>query len=148
MHSLARGLLAATVFAVAPLAAAHAWPDKPVTLIVNAGTGGAPDVLARMYGTHLAEALGQPFVVENRAGAGGNIGVEAAARATADGHTLLVSPSSSFVIGPHIYKLSVDAVRDLQPVAAMAATPMYLVVRPDLAAQTVAELIDLRARAS
>jgi tripartite-type tricarboxylate transporter receptor subunit TctC len=143
MRSLVCGLLAATVFAFSPLTDAHAWPDKPVTLIVNAGVGGAPDVLARMYGTHLAEALGKPFIVENRAGAGGNLGVEAVARAAADGHTLLVSPSSSFVIGPHIYKLNFDAVKDLTPVAAVAATPMYLVVRPNLEAKNVAELIAL-----
>jgi len=141
MHSIARGLLAATILAIAPLSAAHAWPDKPVTLIVNFGAGGAPDVVARMYGAHLSEALKQPVVVDNRAGAGGNLGIEAVARSAPDGHTLLVSASSPFTIGPHIYKLNFDPAKDVVPVAAMALTPMYLVTRPSLPVKSVADLI-------
>ncbi|HYI87763.1 MAG TPA: tripartite tricarboxylate transporter substrate binding protein [Burkholderiales bacterium] len=135
------GLIAVAAFAFAPLTAAQAWPDKPVTLVVNFDVGGAPDVVARMYGAHLTEALGQPVVVENRAGAGGNLGIEAVARAAPDGHTLLVSASSPFVIGPHIYKLNFDPAKDIQPVASMALTPMYLVVRPTLDVKSVGDLI-------
>jgi tripartite-type tricarboxylate transporter receptor subunit TctC len=141
MRRLARGLIVVLAFAVAPPAAAQAWPDKPVRLIVNFGTGGAPDLVARLYAPRLAEALGQPVVVENRAGAGGNIGVEAVARAAPDGYTLLSSASSSFVIGPHVYKLAFDPVKDIAPVAPTALTPMYLVVRSDAPAKTVAELV-------
>ncbi len=142
MRRSARFLIAACLLAAAPQAFAQAWPDKPIRLIVNFGTGGAPDMVARLYAPRLSEALGQPVVVENRAGAGGNIGVEAVARSAADGYTLLSSASSSFVIGPHIYtKLAFDPVKDIVPVAAAALTPMYLVVRPGLPAATVAELV-------
>jgi len=141
MRRLARGLIAVMAFAFAPLAAVQAWPDKPIRLIVNFGTGGAPDVVARLYAPRLSEALGQPVVVENRAGAGGNIGVEAVARSASDGYTLLSSASSSFVIGPHIYKLGFDPVKDTVPVAPTALTPMYLVVRLSLPAKSVAELV-------
>jgi len=142
MRSPARFLIAACLFAAALPASAQAWPDKPIRLIVNFGTGGAPDVVARLYAPRLSEALGQPVVVENRAGAGGNIGVEAVVRSAPDGYTLLSSASSSFVIGPHIYtKLAFDPVKDIVPVAAAALTPMYLVVRPGLPATTVAELV-------
>ena len=111
MRRPARFLIAACLLAAAPQAFAQAWPDKPIRLIVNFGTGGAPDMVARLYAPRLSEALGQPVVVENRAGAGGNIGVEAVARSAADGYTLLSSASSSFVIGPHIYtKLAFDPV--------------------------------------
>ncbi len=135
--------IASFVFAalIATSAQAQAWPAKPIRLIVNFGTGGAPDVVARLYAPRLSEALGQPVVVENRAGAGGNIGVEALARAAPDGYTLLSSASSSFVIGPHVYKLAFDPVKDVTPVAPTALTPMYLVVRPGVPAKTVAELV-------
>ena len=142
MRRPARFLIAACLLAAAPQAFAQAWPDKPIRLIVNFGTGGAPDLIARLYAPRLSEALGQPVVVENRAGAGGNIGVEAVVRSAPDGYTLLSSASSSFVIGPHIYtKLAFDPVKDIVPVAAAALTPMYLVVRPGLPAATVAELV-------
>ena len=134
-------LITAFAFVFAPLAVAQPWPEKPIRLIVNFGAGGAPDVVARLYAPRLAEALGQPVVVENRAGAGGNIGVEAVVRSSPDGYTLLSSASSSFVIGPHIYKLGFDPVKDMTPVAPAALTPMYLVVRAGLPVKTVAELV-------
>ena len=141
MRTLVRGMIALIVIAIASPALAQNWPSKPIHLIVNFGTGGAPDVAARLYGLHLSEALGQPVVVENRAGAGGNLGIEAVARAAPDGYTLLVSASSPFVIGPHIYKLNFDPAKDLQPVAPMALTPMYLVARPTLPMTNVADLV-------
>ncbi len=141
MDRLARALITLAALTFAPLAGAQAWPDRPIRLIVNFGVGGAPDVVARLYGPRLSEALGQSVVIDNRAGAGGNIGVEAVARSTPDGHTLLSSASSSFVIGPHIYKLGFDPVKDVMPVAPTALTPMYLVVRPSFAVKSIAELI-------
>ena len=147
MRSLAGALIATVLFAVAPPAAAQNWPSKPVTLIVNFGVGGSPDVVARIFQTHLSDALGQPVVIENRAGAGGNLGIEQVARAAPDGHTLLVSASSPFVIGPHLYKLNFDPAKDIVPVASMALSPMYLVVRPTLEAKSLADLVALaRAR--
>ncbi len=142
MLPLAHGLIAAALVAFAPIASAQTWPNKPVQIIVNFGVGGAPDVVARLYGTYLSEALGQPVVIDNRAGAGGNLGIEAVARSAADGHILLVSASSPFVIGPHIYKLNFDPAKDMQAVAPMALTPMYLVSRPTLPVKSVAELIE------
>lgn len=140
MRSLACGL-AAAVFATASQVSAQTWPNKPIQLVVNFGVGGAPDVIARMYAPFLSEALGQPVVVDNRAGAGGNLGIEAVVRSAPDGHTLLVSASSPFVIGPHIYKLSFDPAKDMQAVAPMALTPMYLVSRPSLPVKSVSELV-------
>ncbi len=146
MRRIERLLVAAVALSLAivfvPSAGAQAWPDKPIKLIVNFGTGGAPDVVARLYAPRLSEAFGQPVVVENRAGAGGNIGVEAVARSAPDGYTLLSSASSSFVIGPHVYKkLAFDPVKDIAPVVPMALTPMYLVVRPGLQVRNVADLV-------
>ena len=138
MRRLLAGLLA-LVFA--SLAWAQAWPGKPVRLIVNFAPGGAPDVVARIFATRLGESLGQPVGVENRAGAAGNIGAEAVARSAPDGYTLLSSASSSFVIGPHLYKLGFDVAKDLEPVVPTALTPMLLVVRPSLPVRSVAELI-------
>jgi tripartite-type tricarboxylate transporter receptor subunit TctC len=141
MRLLTRALAAAVALTLSPFCIAQEWPAKPVRLIVNFGTGGAPDVVARLYAPRLSEALGQPVVVENRAGAGGNIGIEAVVRSPADGYTLLSSASSSFVIGPHIYKLGFDSVKDIVPVAPVALTPMYLVVRPALPVRNVADLV-------
>lgn len=139
---LAAAVALSLAIVFAPLAGAQGWPDKPIKLIVNFGSGGAPDVVARLYAPRLTAALGQPVVVENRAGAGGNIGVEAVARSGADGYTLLSSASSAFVIGPHVYKkLSFDPVKDMVPVAPMALTPMYLVARAGLPVRNVADLI-------
>ena len=142
MRSLAHGLIAAALVFFAPTTSAQTWPNKAVQIVVNFGVGGAPDVIARLYGTYLSEALGQPVVIDNRAGAGGNLGIEAVARSAADGHTLLVSASSPFVIGPHIYKLNFDPAKDMRAVAPMALTPMYLVSRPTLPVKSVAELIE------
>jgi len=142
MRTRINGLLAVLAVAFAPIGAAQTWPDKPVRVIANFGPGGAPDLVARVYAPRLSEALGQPVVVENRAGAGGNIGAEAVARSAPDGYTLLSSASSPFVIGPHIYKkLSFDPGKDLLPVAPTALTPMYLLARPALGVNSVAELI-------
>lgn len=143
MRALICGLIAAVVLAIAPPAAAQTWPSKPVTLVVNFGVGGSPDLVARLFGPLLSEAIGQPVVVENRAGAGGNLGIEAVARAAADGHTFLVSASSPFVIGPHLYKLNFDPAKDLTPAASVSLSPMYLVVRANLEAKSVTELVAL-----
>ena len=107
----AGALIIVMLSALAPPAAAQTWPSKPVQLVVNFGVGGSPDMVARLFGPLLSEAIGQPVVVENRAGAGGNLGIEAVARAAPDGHTFLVSASSPFVIGPHLYKLNFDPAR-------------------------------------
>ena len=140
-HQQARLSAAVLLLALSSLAFAQAWPSKPLRWIVNFAPGGAPDVIARVYAPRLGEALGQPVVVENRAGAGGNIGLEAVVKSAPDGYTLLSSASSALVIGPHLYKLSFDVAKDIEPVAPMALNPMFLVVRQGLPAASVAELV-------
>jgi tripartite-type tricarboxylate transporter receptor subunit TctC len=123
-----------------PLGNAQSWPAKPIRLIVNFPAGGTTDLMARAFAPKLAEALGQPVVIDNRGGAAGNIGLEVAAKAPADGYTLLASSGSPIVVGPHLYKLSVDVGRDLVPVAPLGRILTLLVVRPGLPVRSVAEL--------
>jgi len=139
---LRRALLCALLATgLAPAAYAQAWPSKPVKVIVNFPPGGAADQLARAIGVPLQEALGQPVVVENRAGANGNIGGEAVARSPADGYTLLMSSGGMVSVNPHIYaRMSFDPVKDLEPVAAAARVLVYLVGKPSTPATNVREL--------
>ncbi len=143
MHLHRRTLLTALAAAAcAGTAQAQAWPAKPIKLVVNFPPGGAADQIARAVGVPLAEALGQPVVVENRAGANGNIGGEAVAKAAPDGYTLLMSSGGMVSVNPHIYaRMSFDPARDLVPVASAARVLVYLLVRPDLPAQNIAEFI-------
>lgn len=142
MTSLARSIAAAVIVcAFAPLAWAQAWPAKPIRLIVNFPAGGTTDLMARAFSTKLAETLGQPVVIENRGGAGGNVGLEVAARAAPDGYTLLASSGSPIVVGPHLYKLSVDVARDLVPIVPLGRILTILVVQPTLPVRSVPELI-------
>ena len=137
-----RYLVAALFFlAAAPFARAQDWPSKPIHVVVNVPPGGGIDQITRAFAPRLAESLGQPLVVENRSGAGGNIGVEAVARSAPDGYTLLSAIGSTIVIGPHLYKLRMDVAKDLVPVAPIARTLMFLVVRPILPVHSVAELV-------
>ena len=92
---------------------AQAWPAKTIRVVVNFPAGGTTDMMARAWTQKLSEVLGQPVIIENRGGAGGNVGLEVAARAAPDGYTLLASSGSPIVVGPHLYKLSVDVGRDL-----------------------------------
>jgi tripartite-type tricarboxylate transporter receptor subunit TctC len=140
----ARACVFALALAAASGALAQAWPAKPVRMIANFPAGGAVDVIARLLATPLAETLGQPFTVENRAGANGNIGAEAVARSAPDGYTILVAAGSTVVSNPHLYpKLSYDPVKDLTPVAAGARISVFLVVRPSLPAQNFGEFLAL-----
>ena len=124
--TLASGLLAG-----APALAQSAWPNKPVRVIVSFPPGGAADQIARAVAQPLQEALGQPVVVENRAGAGGNIGADAVAKSPADGYTLLMSSGGTVSINPHIYaKMPFDPTKDIVPVAAAARVLVFLEVNP------------------
>jgi tripartite-type tricarboxylate transporter receptor subunit TctC len=142
MLLLARCLIAAA-FAITftPLGWAQAWPVKPLRLVVNFPPGGTTDLMARALAPRLGEALGQSIVIENRGGAGGNIGLEIVAKSAPDGYTLLISSGSPITVGPHLYKLGVDVARDLAPVAPTARTPILVVVRPGLPVSNVAELV-------
>ena len=124
-------LLAAASLLCGPVLAQQ-WPSKPLRIVVNFPPGGAADQIARVVGQPLQEALGQPVVVENRAGSGGNLGGEAVARSPADGYTLLMSSGGMVSVNPHIYtRMSFDPAKDLVPVAAAARVLVFLVVRSD-----------------
>jgi tripartite-type tricarboxylate transporter receptor subunit TctC len=128
-------------------AAASAWPTKPIRVVVNFPPGGAADQLARSIAAPLQDALGQPVVVENRAGAGGNLGGDVVAKSPPDGYTLLLSSGGMVSVNPHIYaKMPFDPAKDVVPVAAAARVLVFLVVRADNPAKDFAAfLADLKA---
>jgi tripartite-type tricarboxylate transporter receptor subunit TctC len=127
-----------------PLRAAEApYPSHPLRIIVPFAPGGASDVVGRMLAQKLAESMGQTVVVDNRAGAGANIGIGLAAKAQPDGYTLLVA-SSAFAVNPSLYaKAPYDPFRDFQPVTCVGSSPNILAVHPAFPAKSVKELIDL-----
>ena len=140
----ALGAVAIVLAAGAACAADSAFPARPIRLIVPGPAGGAPDLNARIVQPGLSELLGQPIVIDNRAGAGGMIGTELAARAIADGHTLLWGGPGSLTIQPHLHKrLAFDPVKDFAPVSLVAMSPMLLLVNPSLPAKSVPELVSL-----
>ena len=119
------------------------FPNKPVRIVVPQTPGGASDALARIMAQKLSEKWGQSVVVENRAGAGGNVGMEVVAQAAPDGHTLLMSYAGSHAINPALYKkLPFDPVKDFAPVATLATLPFVLVARPDATFKSVSELME------
>src|SRR5262245_62146234 len=122
------------------VARAQAYPTRPVRWIVPAAPGGAAHILARLFGSWLSERLGQPFVVENRTGAGGNIGTEAVVRAPADGYTIHLTATSD-AINATLSKLNFDLRRDITPVASLIRSPFVMVVNPSFPAKTVPEFI-------
>lgn len=122
-------------------ALAQAFPDKPLKVIVGFPPGGAADQIARLVSTPLATALGQPVIVENRAGANGNIAGEAVAKSPADGYTLLLSSGGMVSVNPHLSRMSFDPVKDLTPVASAARVLVYLMARPTLEVKNVQELV-------
>jgi tripartite-type tricarboxylate transporter receptor subunit TctC len=129
--------------ALAP-AFADDWPSRPIQIVVPFGAGGAADIIARLVGDKLATALGQPVVIEDRPGAGGNIGAAAVAHANPDGYTLLMSGSPTHSVGPYLYKnLNYDPMRDVPPVAMLAVAPNLLVVNSALPVHSVADLVAL-----
>ena len=135
------GVLAALV--LAGPCVAQTYPDKPVRIIVPFAPAGPTDVTARLIATKLSERLGKQFYVENVAGAGGNLGMGQAARAPADGYTILFV-SSSYVVNPSLYaKVPYDAYRDFEPVTVAADASNILLVHPSVPAKTVKELVDL-----
>ncbi len=126
-----------------PAFAQDRWPTKPVRLVVPFPPGGATDVIARMVGQKLAVLWGQSVVIENRAGAGGNIGADVVAKAPADGYTLLMA-SGSITINPHIYKrMPFDTKKDFLPITNVASGPMLVVVPDSSPVKTLKELIAL-----
>jgi tripartite-type tricarboxylate transporter receptor subunit TctC len=132
---------AAALPAVSRVANAQNYPTRPVHLIEGFGAGGAPDIIARLIGQWLSERLGQPFVIENRSGAGSNIATEAVVRAPPDGYTLLLAVSTNTINASFYDKLNFDFVRDIAPVASIARGPLIMEVNPSVPATTVREFI-------
>ena len=143
---LARVCLAAAGAVACAAACAQSWPQQPIRLIVPWSPGGATDVIARTLAVPLAQSLGQPVVVDNRPGAGGNIGTAQAAREKPDGYTLIMVTSSTHAANPHLYaKLPFDPAKDFTPVAFVASVPNILVVPAASPFKTVRDVLD-RAR--
>ena len=142
-----RAILAAVIFvlgvnSVSSLAQT-AYPYKPIRLIVPFAAGGSTDVLARVVGQKLSQKLGQQIIVDNRAGAGGTIGTEIAAKAVPDGYTLVVGTTSTLAINESLYhKLNYDISRDFAPITLLAKGPFVLMVTPGLSVATLKDLID------
>jgi tripartite-type tricarboxylate transporter receptor subunit TctC len=139
-RALALVLLAATSAAIH----AQNYPTKPVRFVIGFSPGGPSDILTRLVGSHLSQGLGQPFVFDNRPGAGGNIAGEITAKSPPDGYTILMGNNSILATNAALYRnMGFDPVKDLDPVALIASQPNILVVHPSVPVKTVKELITL-----
>ena len=148
---LVAGLAAAALLAPAAgfaQAGAAAFPSKPIHIVVTFTTGGAPDILARLIGEKLQTTWGQPVVIDNKPGAGGNTGADAVAKAPPDGHTIVVGTVGTHSINGALYtKMPYDMVKDFAPITLLATTPNMLVVHNDVPAKNLKEFIDLGKKA-
>jgi tripartite-type tricarboxylate transporter receptor subunit TctC len=143
LNGIRRSLLLFTMLA-ATGASAQTYPTKPVKIIVPFPPGGSVDMVARMVGKKLADTLGQPFFIDNRAGASGNIGAEIAAKSVPDGYTIFVTSSGVLAANMHLYKkLPFDPFKDFSPVIRLVSQPNILMVHPSVQASNVKELIAL-----
>ena len=142
MRSLVR-LLALAAILASTFALAQGYPNRPIKVVVPWPPGQATDVAARIVSEGMSPGLGQQLVIDNRAGAGGTIGSEFAARATPDGYTILAGSSGPISISPLLQKLPYDPAKDFEPIALMVSTPYVLVAHPSLPANTVQEFIAL-----
>jgi tripartite-type tricarboxylate transporter receptor subunit TctC len=133
---------AAALPVLSRLAKADAYPARPVRLIVSFAAGGPTDILARLIGERLAESLGQPIIVDNRPGAGGNIGAEAVVRAVPDGYTLMMIDATPTISATIYEKLNFNFVRDIAPVTSVARQPQVMLIHPSVPAQTLPEFIE------
>ncbi|MDP1538131.1 MAG: tripartite tricarboxylate transporter substrate binding protein [Burkholderiales bacterium] len=132
--------------AAAP-AQAQAYPNKPVRFVVPFVPGGPTDIQGRMLGEKLSQRIGQQVLIDNRGGAGGNIGMDLAAKAPADGYTIVIATVGTWAVNPHLYKLPFDVVKDFAPIIQISTSPGVLVVHPSVPAKSVKDLLALaRAR--
>jgi tripartite-type tricarboxylate transporter receptor subunit TctC len=144
-----RGVVAGLAYGAAALLpnagfSQAAYPNRPVRMVVPFAAGGGADIISRLLQPHLQQALGQPFVVENRAGAAGRIGAALVAKAEADGHTLLTTTEASLVIAPHTGAvLGYDPLKDFAPISLLTRNTVILVVHPSVPARTLAEFMAL-----
>ncbi len=133
---------AAAAVVLTPIAAAQTWPAKPVRMIIPFAPGGGSDFIGRIAAQQLTESLGQAVVVENRAGAGGSLGVELGMKAPADGYTITLI-AASYPVNPSLYKLNFDPVKDIQPVIQLSQGPFLVAVHPSLPVKSIKDLIAL-----
>ena len=133
-------LAAATLLAIAPTVSAQDYPTKPIRVIVPFAPGGGSDFIARFMAQRLSGLLGKPFVIENKPGAGGNLGTEQGVRAAADGYTLTLI-ASSYTVNPAIHKLNFDPVNEVTPIIQLSRGPLLVLVNPSLGASTLQDLI-------
>jgi len=142
MTFLFRIVFTLLALAAAPFAFAQAWPSKPIHFVVPYPAGGPVDSVARLLGQKVGERLQQPIIVENKPGAGGNIGADSVAKAAADGYTILMGAVATHAINPTLYaSIPYDAAKDFAPITQVASTPNVLVVHPSLPVHSVAELV-------
>lgn len=135
-------LAAAAALTTVTCAAADVYPSRPVTILVGYVPGGSPDRIARLLAKRLSEVLGQPFVIENKPGAGATLATGMAARATADGYTLLMGETGQLVISPYVFKsLSYDTLKDFTPVARVSSEPVLLVSGQNAPFKTLDEMV-------
>ena len=141
--ALAYALVVAAAVALSALPArAQNYPSKPIKIVVSTSAGGATDILARVLGHHITTKTGQPHVIDNRAGASGNLAMEAVARAAPDGYTLGFANTGNITINPYLFKsMSFDPLNELIPVGPVGTVPLFLVINGKLPAKTLAEFI-------
>lgn len=134
--------MGAVCLVLSSLATAQSWPSKNVTIVVPWPPGGPSDIVARPTAKGLSEVFGKTFIIDNRGGAGGNIGSEYAAKSAPDGHTLLITSGGPIVINPHLYKkMTYDPQQDLAPITNLLRVPLVLAVHPSVPAKNLKELI-------
>ena len=146
MLRAAAAVLALTAWMAAGPLAAQGYPEKPVRIIVNFPPGGPSDILARSLGEKMSAALKQPFIVEARGGAGGNIGAEAVARSPADGYTVLFSIDTTFTVNPNLYKSMPFRLAELKPLMLIASSGLLMGVNPSVGATSLADFIAIGKR--
>jgi tripartite-type tricarboxylate transporter receptor subunit TctC len=139
MPRLSSALIAALLALAAPFASAQGYPNKPVKLIVPFAPGGGSDFIARLVAQKLGERLGQPVVIENKPGAGGNVGAELAVKSPPDGYTLLLCPAS-YTVNANLYKLTFDPINDITPIVQLSRGPYLVAVHPSVPANSLGEL--------
>ena len=144
MKQLLQRLAAFAALALAALGAQAAFPDKPVKIMIGFPAGGPLDAHARLLAERLGQVLGQPVIIDNKAGAGGTVGAEFVAKSPPDGYTLLMANTGTMVINPAVYtKLPYSTLKDFAPIARTAQQPLALVVNPEVPAKTIGELVAL-----
>ena len=139
---MAHMMVAALLVVPVVTSGAQNYPDRPVRIVVPVAAGGGVDILARIVGQHFNAVWGQPFIVDNRPGAGGSLGAAITARATPDGYTLMVS-SSSYITNAAIRSVPYDPIRDFQPITKLTTNPYIIVVTPSLPVKSVNDLVAL-----